>query len=132
LESGEKPMTRVGLPLLVAGALLLASAGLGPAQPPANPPTNPGVPAGTRTINLSLEQRHVIRELIKELKIDAAPVDGKVSAGDEVPATVELRPIPPLIGEKVPQIKAHRFYVTPAQVVIVDPQEPKVVEVIEE
>jgi hypothetical protein len=124
-------MTRAGLPLVVAVAMLLASAGLGPAQPPANAPTNPGVPSGTRTINLSLEQRHVIRELIKEAKVDEAADGGKVAAGDDVPDKVELHPIPPLIGQKVPQIKAHRFYVTPAQIVIVDPQESKVVEVIE-
>jgi hypothetical protein len=31
----------------------------------------------------------------------------------------------------VPQIKSHRFYVTQSRVVIVDPQDQKVVEVIE-
>jgi hypothetical protein len=124
-------MTRAGLPLLVAAAMLLASAGVGPAQPPANPPTNPGVPAGTRTINLSLEQRHVIRELIKEAKVAETPVGGKVSPGDDVPDKVELHPIPALVGQKVPQIKAHRFYVAEGRIVIVDPQESKVVEVIE-
>jgi len=124
-------MTRAGLPLLVAAAMLLASAGVGPAQPPANPPTNPGVPAGTRTINLSLEQRHVIRELIKEAKVAESPVGSKVSPGDDVPDKVELHPIPALVGQKVPQIKAHRFYVAEGRIVIVDPQESKVVEVIE-
>ena len=39
--------------------------------------------------------------------------------------------MPPLLAQKVPQIKAHRFYMTPRQIVIVDPQEAKVVEVIE-
>ena len=55
----------------------------------------------------------------------------KVAAGDEVPGKVALHPIPPLIGQKVPQIKSHRFYVTQSQIVIVDPQDQKVVEVIE-
>jgi hypothetical protein len=124
-------MTRAGLPWVVAVTVLLASTGPGPAQPPANPPTNPGVPAGTRTVNLSLEQRHVIRELIKETKVADSPVGSKVSVGDQVSDQVELHPIPPLIGQKIPQIKAHRFYVAQGQIVLVDPQEPKVVDVIE-
>ncbi len=118
--------------VLACAASLLCTAMLGIATGHAQQTPNPGVPAGTRTVNLTLEQRHVIRELVRELKIDrAAEDDSKVAAGDEVPGKVTLHPIPPLIGQKVPQIKAHRFYVTQSQVVIVDPQDQKVVEVIE-
>lgn len=92
----------------------------------------PGAPpAAVRTVNLTLEQRHVIRELLKDLKVDQSTDDHKVAAGDDVPAKVVPQPIPALIGQKVPQIKSHRFYVTQQQIVIVDPQEQKVVEVIE-
>jgi hypothetical protein len=133
-ERPEEPMRLAGRQIGVIIAALLASAGLGHTQTPTNPaqtPTNPGVPATTRTVNLTLEQRHVIRELVKDLKIGQAPVDAKVSAGDDVPDKVDLHPIPPLIGQKVPQIKSHRFYVTQLQIVIVDPEDHKVVEVIE-
>jgi hypothetical protein len=92
---------------------------------------NPGVPAGIRTINLTLEQRHVIRELVKELKVESAKDDLKVAAGDAIPGKVALQPVPPLLGQKVPQIRAHRLYVTQSQILIVDPQDQKVVEVIE-
>jgi hypothetical protein len=111
---------------LLCTALLWTSAGYAQQTP------NPEVPAATRTVNLTLEQRHVIRELVRDLKVAPAPGDdSKVAAGDEVPGKVTLHPIPPLIGQKVPQIKAHRFYVTQSRVVIVDPQDQKVVEVIE-
>jgi uncharacterized protein DUF1236 len=111
-------------------ALLWVAAGQ--AQTPQAQPPNPEVPATTRTVNLTLEQRHVIRELVRDLTVDrASDDDSKVAAGDEVPGKVTLHPIPPLIGQKVPQIKAHRFYVTQSRVVIVDPQDQKVVEVIE-
>lgn|SRR5262245_24419094 len=92
---------------------------------------NPGVPASTRTVNLTLEQRHVIRELVKELKVEPAKDDLKVAAGDELPSQVALQPVPPLIGQKVPSIKSHRLYVTQSRILIVDPQDQKVVEVIE-
>jgi len=124
----QRITTRFGLAsaasLLCTAVLCVAAAGQ--AQTP-----NPQVPAATRTVNLTLEQRHVIRELVRDLKVDRASDVSKVAAGDEVPGKVALHPIPPLIGQKVPQIKAHRFYVTQSQVVIVDPQDQKVVEVIE-
>ena len=111
--------------IVAATALLCAAPGR------AQTPPNPDVPTTARTVNLTLEQRHVIRELVRELKVDQAADDLKVAAGDDVPGKVELRPIPALIGQKVPQIKAHRFFVTQRQIVIVDPQDQKVVEVIE-
>ena len=43
-------------------------------------PPNPEVPAATRTVNLTLEQRHVIRELVRELKLEQAEADSKVAA----------------------------------------------------
>jgi hypothetical protein len=118
--------------LASAASSLLCIAMLWTAAGHAQQTPNPGVPAATRTVNLTLEQRHVIRELVRDLKVArASDDDSKVAAGDEVPGKVTLHPIPPLIGQKVPQIKSHRFYVTQSRVVIVDPQDQKVVEVIE-
>jgi len=92
---------------------------------------NPGVPASIRTVNLTLEQRHVIRELVKELKVEPAKEDLKLAPGDEIPGKVALQPVPPLIGQKVPSIRSHRLYVTQSRILIVDPQDQKVVDVIE-
>ena len=111
---------------LVAAAALLCAV---PAH--TQTPAHPEVPAATRTVNLTLEQRHVIRELVQDLKVAPAGDDVKVAAGDDVPGKVQVLPIPALIGQKVPQIRSHRFYVTQLQIVIVDPQDQKVVEVIE-
>jgi hypothetical protein len=123
----EDAMTRTGRRFVFAVAALLAWPVAGDAQQPIEPKT----PAATRTVNLTLEQRHVIRELVKDLKVIPTGSDSKVAAGDEIPAKVELHPVPPLLAEKVPQIKAHRFYVTQSQIVLVDPQDPKVAEVID-
>jgi hypothetical protein len=128
-ELPEVSMTRNGRRFVIAMAALLASAA--PMAPVTAQPTDPKAPAVARTVNLTLEQRHVIRELVKELKVTAADADTKVSAGDAVPGKVELQPMPALLAQKVPQIKAHRLYVTQSQIVIVDPQDPRVVEVVE-
>jgi len=121
-------MHRIDWLFALAAAVLLCTA---PAH--TQTPANPEVPAAPRTVNLTLEQRHVIRELVRDLKltVDPAADDGKVAAGDDVPGKVQIHPVPALIGQKVPQIRSHRFYVTQRQIVIVDPQDQKVVEVIE-
>jgi hypothetical protein len=108
--------------MAVAVAVMLAPAGSGAQTSP---------PAASQGIRLTLEQRHVIRELVKDTKVEQAPVDSKLAPGDAVPESVESHPLPKLIGEKVPQIRSHRFFVTPQQIVIVDPKQPKVTVVIE-
>ena len=94
-------------------------------------PGNREAPAATRTVNLSVEQRHIIRELVREQKVAPATLDAKVAAGDTVPQQVELHPIPPLIGQKVPQVKSHRYFVTREQIVLVDPNDNRIADVIE-
>ncbi len=112
------------LGLALCAVLLIAVPGY--AQPP-----NPGVPAGTRTVNLTLEQRHVIRELVKELKVAPAKDDLKLAAGDEIPGKVALQPDSAADRPEGALIKSHRLYVTESQILIVDPQDQKVVEVID-
>ena len=85
----------------------------------------------TRTVKITLEQRHVIRELVRELKVTAAKDELKVGEGDQIPGNIELQPVPPLIAQKVPSIKSHRLYVTASQILVVDPQDKRVVEVVE-
>jgi hypothetical protein len=120
----QRTTRRFGLAMAapLIGAMLLCAPGYAQA---------PKAPAATRTVNLTLEQRHVIRELVKELKVESAKDDLKVAAGDEIPGKLALQPVPPLIGQKVPSIKSHRLYVTQSQILIVDPQDQKVVDVIE-
>jgi hypothetical protein len=93
-------------------------------QAPAVVPTQP-------KINLTLEQRHVIKELIKDLNIQSAPKDTETTVGATVPATINLSPMPQVVGEKVPQIKSHLFFVEDGKVVIVDPKENKIVDAID-
>jgi hypothetical protein len=94
------------------------------AQAPAVVPAQP-------KINLTLEQRHVIKELIKDLNIQSAPKNTETTVGATVPATINLNPMPQVVGEKVPQIKSHLFFVEDGKVVIVDPKENKIVDAID-
>jgi hypothetical protein len=79
-------------------------------------------------LNLTLEQRHTIRELVKDMKADAADV--KAEVGDPIPQGMTPRPMPSEVAQKVPQVKSHRFILTEQQIVIVDPKDNKVADLI--
>jgi hypothetical protein len=85
----------------------------------------------TRTSNLTLEQRHVIKEMIKDSKIENAPANIQVAVGDTVPQSIHLQLMPAEIGAKVSQIKTHLFFVQGVRIVIVDPKDNKIVDVID-
>jgi hypothetical protein len=95
------------------------------AQPPATSP----VVKPADTVQLTMEERHIIKELIlKDLKIqpqkDAAAIPTQV--GQTVPSGIPLQPMPVEVAAKVPQIKSHSFVVKGDEVVIVDPKNNKV------
>ena len=87
------------------------------------------------TVNLTMEQRHVIKEIIvKDMKI-APPQDqaAKVpsAVGQVVPSGIPLQPMPVEVAAKVPQVKSHSFLVKDDKVLIIDPKDNKVAALIE-
>jgi hypothetical protein len=106
-------------------ALMLSCAGASAQVAPQQPQD---VLAPTPKLNLTLEQRHTIREFAKDMKADAA--DAKAEVGEPIPQGITPRPMPSEVGQKVPQVKSHRFFLTAQQIVIVDPKDNKVADVI--
>jgi hypothetical protein len=97
-----------------------------PSQPQQTPPQDVLAPAPK--LNLTLEQRHTIKEFVKDMKADAADVQATI--GEPIPPGITPRPMPSDVSQKVPQVKAHRFFLTAQQIVIVDPKDNKVADVI--
>jgi hypothetical protein len=84
----------------------------------------------TQKLNLTLEQRHTIRELIKDVKDQASTHDVKAVIGEPIPQDITPSPMPAVVGQKIPQVKSHRFFVAGQQIVIVDPKDNNVADVI--
>jgi hypothetical protein len=116
---------------LAAAVLAGAAATFAAAPSPAQSPGQKDLPRAERTFNLTLEQRHTIKEIIKEEKIEKAPADAKIAAGETVPAGVTLHDMPTLVAQKVPQIKSHQFFVAGEKIAIVEPKDRRIAEVIE-
>jgi len=105
------------------------------AQVPAVAPSTAPVVKPADTVNLTMEQRHIIKELIlKELKV-AEPTDQAAriptEVGQTVPAGIPLQPMPVEVSAKVPQLKAHSFLVKDDKVIVIDPKDNKVAALIE-
>jgi hypothetical protein len=98
------------------------------AQAPLNAPL-PSV-AG-ETVNLTMEQRHIIKEIVvKELKATQQPVAVAPKPGQAAPEGVVLQPVPVEVSAKVPQVRTHSYFVKDDEVVIVDPKNNKIAAVI--
>jgi hypothetical protein len=95
------------------------------------PSINP-LPGASETVNLTMEQRHVIREIIvKDMKTPPQEAAVAVEVGKVVPAGVQLQPLPVEVSAKVPQVRTHSFFVRDQMVVIVDPKDNKIAAVVE-
>ena len=120
-------------PFIIAlGLILPGFATVGLAQtPPATAPQQRELPPANPKLNLTLEQRHTIKEIVKDVKTGGAtPASVQATVGETIPQGVNPQPMPSTVAQKVPQVKAHRYFLTAEQVVIVDPKDNKVVEVI--
>jgi hypothetical protein len=122
----QKPWLTAVLVLMLSSVGVAAQAQIAPQQLQEKQPQDTLAP--TSKLNLTLEQRHTIREFVKDMKADAADV--KTEIGEPIPQGITPRPIPSEVGQKVPQVKSHRFFVTAQQIVIVDPKDNKVADLI--
>lgn len=94
------------------------------------------VPAPTRqTVTLSPSDREIIR---KQLVPGAAsgplpttPPGATVAVGDAVPSSIALQEFPSSVSGVVPDVKVFRYYQAGQNVVVVDPDQRRVLEVIQ-
>src|SRR5438874_11188017 len=114
---------------LAAPAVLASLLLIGPALY-AQQPSGPTPPA--RSVNLTVEQRHTIKEVIKDMKVENTGANVPTSIGDVVPASaVQLRPMPVEVASKVPQVRTHSYFVKDDHVVVVDPKDNRIADVVE-
>ena len=125
-------MQRHLLALATATALVLGAPIVTIAQKQTKPAdTAPVVAPAPRTVNLTQEQRVIIKEIVtKDLKVQEAKAGAPEAIGDHVPDSVELHDMPPLLAQKVPQAKSHKFFVTADAIVLVSPTDRRVADVI--
>ena len=75
-----------------------------------------------RSIQLSAQQGYVIKENLKDMRIEQVPRTKEIRIGNKVPSGIGLRDFPALVMEKVPRVKTYKFFITENQIVLVSPQ----------
>ena len=92
----------------------------------------PAIAPQPRTINLTQEQRFIIKENVKDLNLSKARKDAPETIGDPVPPDIELHPLPPEVATKVSQARSHSFFIKQDNnaIVLVSPNDRRVADVI--
>lgn len=116
-----------------AVALLLLGGSAMPAAAQADA-THPGTqtnPAAVPSLKLTAAQKQTIYSSISSQKQnETAPPTFHAAVGAVVPASVELKPLPETVVELIPELKDFEFAMVTNQVLLVDPKNKQVVEII--
>ena len=114
--------TTAGLFVLAMTAVLTLAPPVGAQVPATAPAVKPA-----ETVNLTMEQKHIIKEIIlKDLKVQPQTASVPTTVGDTVPPGIPLQPMPVEVSAKIPQVKTHSFVVKDDTIIIVDPKDNKV------
>jgi hypothetical protein len=122
----------MGKSLYQAAVVLLLLGG--PVPAPAQVPAQPGAetnPAAVPNLKLTAAQKQTIYSSISSQKQkETAPPTFRAAVGAPVPASVELQPLPKTIVDLVPELKDYQYAMVANQVLLVDPKNKQVVEII--
>ena len=110
----------------VAALVCLTSGAMAQAQSPQRES-----PVFAAKLNLSMEQRHIIMEFIKSRNTGNEPGNVSTTVGQTVPKTVQLQAMPADVGQKVSQVRNYSYFIKNNKIVLVDPKDNKIAEVIE-
>jgi hypothetical protein len=82
-------------------------------------------------LQLPPEKRRIIHETI--IREQSAPrcEDVRVTVGEQVPQTIRLSPLPEIVIRDVPEVRSYQFCIKDNEVLLVDPGEHRIVEVID-
>ena len=90
------------------------------------------VVSSERTINLTEENRYIIREIVLKDPNVPKQTGAKAVIGDPAPAGIATQPFPAEVTGKVPALRSQRFFVADGAVVVVDPKTNKVADIVKQ
>jgi hypothetical protein len=120
--------------LLCGPVFATAHPGMVPAgsQSVAQAPTPKDEPvlSSKRTINLTEENRYIIREIVLKDPNVHKQSGAKATIGDPLPQGIAVQPFPAEVSQKIPSLRSLSFFVTDESVVIVDPKDNRVADIV--
>ncbi len=86
----------------------------------------------TGSVTITPEQRTTIRRYVQTRKTQPSIVQERITVGGTVPPTVELEPLPEEMYVEAPAMRNYRYFVVDDEVVLVNPQTRRVIQVVPE
>jgi hypothetical protein len=129
-ERAMAKVFRCGIFVLAFIAAPLAATAQAP-TPPAGTTTPPSVTNAQGQVQLSPAQKAAIRDAIQQKGTNAPPsIAFRAEAGEMVPPSIELYPLPDSAVAQAPDAKNLKFTMVESTVVLVDPLNMRVVDTI--
>ncbi|HWL06053.1 MAG TPA: hypothetical protein VNQ99_14140 [Xanthobacteraceae bacterium] len=113
-------MRRFFMAIVSGSGILFLSAfahGQAPVERNLPPPTE------SARVNLTMEQQHIITEVVKEMQLPPELATVPEEVGATVPEPIVLHMLPQVAMDKIPQIRSHRFIYKDGKVLLVDPRD---------
>jgi hypothetical protein len=121
----------IGMPQPGTAAFASAKARLAQAAPSTAPGGQPTI-SSQRTVNLTEQDRHTIREIVlKDTQVSKAPASTHAAIGDPPPHDVVTYEFPPQVTEKISALQSLKYFVlADDEIVIVDTKGNKVADIV--
>ena len=114
--------------LLMAGVSAASAANM---SQPSSTPSSTMAQAASGTLSLtSTQQKTVWNDLHGQATEQKAPAGFNATVGAIVPSTVKIEPVPSKAATSIPALKSFDFAMVDGKLLIVNPSEKKIVEVI--
>jgi hypothetical protein len=115
------------LTIVALGTVLLAGSAI--AQSPPAPPAS--APVASRSIKIPAEQSYIIKaHILQDAKPATTGSGAKLEINGKAPNGTALQDFPPIVLEKVASVKGYKFFVADNQVVIVDPKDNTIADIL--
>ncbi len=119
--------------LEIALSLTLAAAGMlsAAAQQPSSPKEQDQILRSSPDLQLTPEQKQTIYTSISSKPAkETAPPTFRAAVGEMVPVSIDLQPLPPTIVDLMPQTKDFQYAMVTNQVLLVDGNTRRIVDII--
>jgi hypothetical protein len=118
------------LTIVALGTALLAGSAIAQSPPATTPPAD-SAPIAQRSIKITAEQGYVIKENVKAGAATSGQSQAaKIEIGEKAPNGAALQDFPPVVIEKVPAVKNYKFMLSGGEVVVVDPKDNTVADIL--
>ena len=98
----------------------------------AQTPSDEPVISSQRTINLTEENRYIIREIILKDPNVRNQTGAQAVVGEAQPQGVTAQPFPNEVLQKIPALRSYQFFVSDGEVIVVDRKSNKVADIVKQ